>query len=76
MLLPLRILPAEEHLDDSLFRIQEVEDPNYDPATAHSQYTRGKSAPNSPKPKKDKEKKKEHSKEVVVVSHFHYSSFE
>ncbi|VDO18890.1 unnamed protein product [Heligmosomoides polygyrus] len=58
------------------YRIQEVEDPNYDPATAHSQYTRGKSAPNSPKPKKDKEKKKEHSKEVVVVSHFHYSSFE
>ncbi|KAK6029570.1 Armadillo/beta-catenin-like repeat protein [Ostertagia ostertagi] len=49
------------------YRIQEVEDPNYDPATAHMLSTKGgKSAPSSPKPKKDKDKKREHAKEVTV----------
>ncbi|EYC46278.1 hypothetical protein Y032_0402g803 [Ancylostoma ceylanicum] len=49
------------------YRIQEVEDPNYDPATAHVLYTKGsKSAPNSPKPKKEKEKKKDYGREVVT----------
>ncbi|KHJ96461.1 hypothetical protein OESDEN_03581 [Oesophagostomum dentatum] len=51
------------------YRIQEVEDPNYDPATAHVLYTKSgsKSAPNSPKPKKDKDKKKDSAREVVTV---------
>ncbi|KJH47971.1 Armadillo/beta-catenin-like repeat protein [Dictyocaulus viviparus] len=53
------------------YRIQEVEDPNYDPAAAHMLYSKGsKTAPNSPKPKKDKDKRKEHGTEVVVVSPF------
>ncbi|KAK6053155.1 Armadillo/beta-catenin-like repeat protein, partial [Cooperia oncophora] len=51
------------------YRIQEVEDPNYDPATAHMLSTKGsKSAPSSPKPKKDKDKKREHARDVVVAS--------
>ncbi|VDO43112.1 unnamed protein product, partial [Haemonchus placei] len=46
------------------YRIQEVEDPNYDPATAHMLYTKGgKSAPSSPKPKKDKDKRREHKRD-------------
>ncbi|KAK6746541.1 hypothetical protein RB195_000050 [Necator americanus] len=50
------------------YRIQEVEDPNYDPATAHILYSKGsKSAPSSPKPKKDKERKKDYGREVVTV---------
>ncbi|VDL65531.1 unnamed protein product [Nippostrongylus brasiliensis] len=54
------------------YRIQEVEDPNYDPATAHMAYSKGsKSAPNSPKPRKEKDKKKDQSREPVVVSCFY-----
>lgn len=57
------------------YRIQEVEDPNYDPATAHVLYTKGsKSAPNSPKPKKEKEKRKDYGREVVTVRHQNFSS--
>ncbi|KAJ1357986.1 molecular chaperone [Parelaphostrongylus tenuis] len=49
------------------YRIQEVEDPNYDPASAHLLYSKGsKVAPNSPKPRKDKDKRKEHGNEVVT----------
>uniref|UniRef100_W6NC55 Fibronectin and Armadillo domain containing protein n=1 Tax=Haemonchus contortus TaxID=6289 RepID=W6NC55_HAECO len=54
------------------YRIQEVEDPNYDPATAHMLYTKGgKSAPSSPKPKKDKDKRREHAREIVVGRPIH-----
>ncbi|WKY07086.1 hypothetical protein Q1695_006912 [Nippostrongylus brasiliensis] len=54
------------------YRIQEVEDPNYDPATAHMAYSKGsKSAPNSPKPRKEKDKKKDQNREPVVVSCFY-----
>ncbi|KAE9417740.1 hypothetical protein Angca_006104, partial [Angiostrongylus cantonensis] len=49
------------------YRIQEVEDPNYDPASAHMVYYKGnKVAPNSPRLKKDRDKRKEHGNEVVT----------
>ncbi|GMR48035.1 hypothetical protein PMAYCL1PPCAC_18230 [Pristionchus mayeri] len=51
------------------YRIQEVEDGNYDPTRAHDSSRRSKSTPASPKPTK-KEKKKEKKREEDTLS-FH-----